>query len=75
MTSSLSGRFFKKGMVLDPILIFGAPARVAFSIETAGIVSKRVDGVYRSGPNRGWVKVRNPASIAVQRERSEKWSG
>jgi bifunctional non-homologous end joining protein LigD len=40
-----------------------------------GIVSKRVDGTYRSGPCRVWIKVRNPASIAVQRERSEKWSG
>jgi hypothetical protein len=30
-----------------------------------GIVSKRVDGTYRSGPCRVWIKVRNPASIAV----------
>jgi ATP-dependent DNA ligase len=40
-----------------------------------GIVSKKVDGAYLSGPCRLWIKVRNPASIAVQRERSEKWSG
>src|SRR5262249_4431903 len=39
-----------------------------------GIVSKRVDGTYRSGPCRVWVKVRNLASIAAQRERSEKWN-
>jgi ATP-dependent DNA ligase len=39
-----------------------------------GIVSKRVDGAYRSGPCPVWIKVRNPASIAVQRERSEKWN-
>jgi bifunctional non-homologous end joining protein LigD len=38
-----------------------------------GIVSKRVDGTYQSGPCRVWIKVRNPASIAVQRERSEMW--
>jgi hypothetical protein len=38
-----------------------------------GIVSKRVDGIYRSGPCSVWIKVRNPASIAVQRERSDKW--
>jgi bifunctional non-homologous end joining protein LigD len=37
-----------------------------------GIVSKRVDGTYRSGPCSAWIKVRNPASVAVQRERSEK---
>ena len=39
-----------------------------------GIVSKRVDSTYRSGPCPAWVKVRNPASIAVQRERSESWN-
>jgi bifunctional non-homologous end joining protein LigD len=39
-----------------------------------GIASKRVDGTYRSGPSRVWIKVRNPASIAVQRERSEIWN-
>jgi bifunctional non-homologous end joining protein LigD len=39
-----------------------------------GIVSKKVDGAYQSGPCRVWIKVRNPASVAVQRERSEKWN-
>jgi ATP-dependent DNA ligase len=39
-----------------------------------GIVSKKVDGTYRSGPCLVWIKVRNPASIAVQRERSEMWN-
>jgi bifunctional non-homologous end joining protein LigD len=39
-----------------------------------GIVSKKVDGTYCSGPCRVWIKVRNPASIAVQRERSERWN-
>jgi bifunctional non-homologous end joining protein LigD len=39
-----------------------------------GIVSKRIDGTYRSGPCSVWIKVRNPANIAVQRERSEKWN-
>jgi bifunctional non-homologous end joining protein LigD len=32
-----------------------------------GIVSKKVDGAYHSGPCRVWIKVRNPASIAVTR--------
>jgi hypothetical protein len=40
-----------------------------------GIVSKKADGAYQSGPCRVWIKVRNPASIAVQRERSEIWNG
>jgi ATP-dependent DNA ligase len=39
-----------------------------------GIVSKKVDGTYRSGPCPAWIKVRNPASIAVQREPSETWN-
>jgi hypothetical protein len=29
-----------------------------------GIVSKKVDGAYLSGPCRVWIKVRNPASVA-----------
>jgi len=35
-------------------------------------VSKRVDG--RSGPCPDWIKVRNPDSLAIQRERSENWN-
>jgi len=40
-----------------------------------GIVSKKIDGTYRSGPCPVWIKIRNPASVAVQRERSENWNG
>jgi hypothetical protein len=39
-----------------------------------GIVSKKVDSTYRSGPCRVWIKIRNPATIAVQRERSAMWT-
>jgi bifunctional non-homologous end joining protein LigD len=39
-----------------------------------GIVSKRVDASYRSGPYPAWIKVKNPTSIAVQRERSQNWN-
>ncbi len=46
----------------------------ACQLGAEGIVSKRVDGTYRSGPCPAWIKVRNPASIAVQRERSDKWN-
>jgi hypothetical protein len=46
----------------------------AYRLGAEGIVSKRVDGTYRSGPCAVWIKVRNPASIAVQRERSENWN-
>jgi ATP-dependent DNA ligase len=34
-----------------------------------GIVSTKIDSTYRSGPCRVWIKVRNPASIAVQQRR------
>jgi bifunctional non-homologous end joining protein LigD len=38
-----------------------------------GIVSKRADAPYRSGPSKTWVKSKNPASEAVRREREEDW--
>jgi bifunctional non-homologous end joining protein LigD len=46
----------------------------ACRLEAEGIVSKKIDSTYRSGPCRVWIKVRNPASITVQRERSELWN-
>jgi ATP-dependent DNA ligase len=38
-----------------------------------GIVSKRTDAPYRSGPSKAWPKIKNPASDAVRREREEEW--
>jgi bifunctional non-homologous end joining protein LigD len=38
-----------------------------------GIVSKRVDAPYRSGPSKTWLKSKNPASEAVRREKEEDW--
>ncbi|MDE5465221.1 DNA ligase [Bradyrhizobium sp. CSS354] len=38
-----------------------------------GIVSKRADAPYRSGPSKTWVKSKNPESDAVRREREEEW--
>ena len=38
-----------------------------------GIVSKRTDAPYRSGPSKAWLKSKNPASEAVRREREEEW--
>jgi ATP-dependent DNA ligase len=54
----------------DGAIVFAHACRLG----AEGIASKRVDGTYRSGPCPVWVKVRNPASIAVQRERSEIWT-
>jgi bifunctional non-homologous end joining protein LigD len=38
-----------------------------------GIVSKRLDSPYRSGPSKTWLKSKNPASEAVRREAEEDW--
>jgi ATP-dependent DNA ligase len=38
-----------------------------------GIVSKRTDAPYRSGPSKTWLKAKNPESAAVRREREEEW--
>jgi bifunctional non-homologous end joining protein LigD len=54
----------------DGAIVFAQACRLG----AEGIVSKRVDGAYLSGPCRVWIKVRNPTSIAVQRERSERWN-
>jgi hypothetical protein len=50
-----------------------------FSRTLAGLVPRasslrRSTAPNRSGPCRVWIKVRIPASIAVQRERSENWN-
>ena len=38
-----------------------------------GIVSKRLDSPYRSGPSKVWLKSKNPACAAVKREAEEDW--
>jgi bifunctional non-homologous end joining protein LigD len=38
-----------------------------------GIVSKRLDAPYRSGPSKTWLKSKNPLSEAARREREEDW--
>ena len=54
----------------DGLRVFAHACRLG----AEGIVSKRLGSSYRSGPHAAWVKVRNPASVAVQRERSENWN-
>ena len=53
----------------DGPAVFGA----ACSMGLEGIVSKRLDSPYRSGPSKTWLKSKNPASEAVRREREEEW--
>ena len=61
---------FNEHVAEDGATVFAHACRLG----AEGIVSKKVDGTYRSGPCPAWIKVRNPASIAVQRERSKKWN-
>jgi bifunctional non-homologous end joining protein LigD len=64
------------GILVNEHIAEDGPTVFAYAcrLGAEGIVSKRVDGAYRSGPCPAWIKVRNPASAAVQRERSEKWN-
>jgi bifunctional non-homologous end joining protein LigD len=66
-------RDIKAGIVLNEHVAGDGPTvfEHACRLGAEGIVSERVDGTYRSGPCPVWLKVRNPASIAVQRERRE----
>ena len=65
-----AGILLNEHIAEDGLTVFAHACRLG----AEGIVSKRVDGTYRSGPCPVWVKVRNPASVAVQRERSENWN-
>jgi ATP-dependent DNA ligase len=38
-----------------------------------GIVSKRLGSSYYSGRSRDWIKIKNPAALAVKREAEEEW--
>ena len=69
-------RDIEPGILLNQHVAEDGPTvfKHACRLGAEGIVSKKVDGTYRSGPCRVWIKVRNPASIAVQRERSENWN-
>jgi bifunctional non-homologous end joining protein LigD len=74
LTRLLGG--IKAGILLNKHIAEDGPTVFAHACQLGaeGIVSKRVDSTYQSGPCRVWIKVRNPASIAVQRERSERWN-
>ena len=65
-----AGILFNEHIAEDGPMVFAHACRLG----AEGIVSKKVDSTYRSGLCRVWIKVRNPASIAVQRERSEMWN-
>jgi bifunctional non-homologous end joining protein LigD len=66
----------KAGIVLNKHIAEDGPTVFAHACKLGaeGIVSKRIDAPYRSGRHSAWIKVRNPASVAVQRERTENWN-
>jgi bifunctional non-homologous end joining protein LigD len=62
LRNTKAGILFNEHIVEDGPVVFAHACRLG----AEGIVSKKVDRTYRSGPCRVWIKVRNPAS---QRER------
>jgi ATP-dependent DNA ligase len=47
--------------------------RHACKLGLEGIVSKRKDSPYRNGRSPDWLKMKNPACAAVEREAEEDW--
>jgi bifunctional non-homologous end joining protein LigD len=68
--SAETGILFNEHIAEDGPIVFAHACRLG----AEGIVSKKVDSTYRSGHCPVWIKVGNPASLAVQRERSEIWN-
>jgi bifunctional non-homologous end joining protein LigD len=65
-----AGILFNEHIAEDGPIVFAHACRLG----AEGIVSKKVDGAYQSGPCHVWIKVRDPDSVAVQRKRSENWN-
>jgi bifunctional non-homologous end joining protein LigD len=73
LVSILPGRSaiaFSEHLEHDGVKVFEHACRLGLE----GIVSKRLDAPYRSGPSTTWLKSKNPLSEAVSREREEDWS-
>src|SRR4051812_24582862 len=60
---------FNEHLAHDGSTVFEHACRMGLE----GIVSKRIDAPYRSGPSKTWLKSKNPLSEAVRREREEEW--
>jgi hypothetical protein len=60
---------FTEHLTGDGTTVFAHVCRMGLE----GIVSKRTDAPYSSGPSRAWLKTKNPASEAVRREGEEEW--
>jgi bifunctional non-homologous end joining protein LigD len=56
-----AGILFNEHIAEDGPIVFAHACRLG----AEGIASKKIDSTYRSGSCRVWIKVRNPANIAV----------
>jgi bifunctional non-homologous end joining protein LigD len=70
LQGSDAGIVLNEHLALEGTVVF----EHACKLGAEGIVSKRVTAPYRSGRCPAWIKVKNPASVAVQRERSANWN-
>ena len=59
--------WFNEHLMGDGPTVFDHVCRMGLE----GIVSKRTDAPYRSGPSKVWIKSKNPANEAVRREQEE----
>ncbi len=66
LRNTKAGILHNEHIVEDGLSVFAHACRLG----AEGIVSKRIHITLRSGPCHVWIKVRNPASIAV---RSGRW--
>jgi bifunctional non-homologous end joining protein LigD len=64
-----AGLHFNEHIEADGPTVFAHACKMGLE----GIVSKRNDSHYRSGPSRDWLKSKNPMSEAVRREAEENW--
>ena len=65
-----TGIVFNEHVAVEGAIVFDHACKLG----AEGTVSKRITAPYRSGSCTAWIKVKNPAAIAVQRERSENWN-
>ena len=70
LAGTKAGIMLNDHITADGDMVFAHACRLG----AEGVVSKQIDSSYRSGPDPAWVKAKNPASIAVQRERSQNWN-
>jgi bifunctional non-homologous end joining protein LigD len=69
LVNAESGIWFNDHIEDDGSTVF----RHACKLGLEGIVSKRKDSPYRSGRSPDWLKMKNPACAAVEREAEEDW--